>query len=105
MDLRAYYRKVRETAEQIAEDFVVVVSEETPERGKAGVKTEVTRSNAAKMIADGRARLATDAETASFHEENRKALERLQREEAARHLQVMVVPRHDLKKIEAKDGD
>ncbi len=47
MDLRVYYQKIRKFEAEIPEPFVVLVSRETPDGGKAGVKTDVPRSLAA----------------------------------------------------------
>jgi len=66
MDLRMFYQKLRKVEQEIAGDHPVVVSLETPDGGKPGVKTEVTRENAAKMIVEGRARIATKSECADY---------------------------------------
>jgi hypothetical protein len=66
MDLRMFYQKMRNIEREISAPHVVVVSAETPDGGKAGVKTEVRRELAAKLIAEGRARLATPEETDEF---------------------------------------
>ncbi|HKD08816.1 MAG TPA: hypothetical protein VKB79_23135 [Bryobacteraceae bacterium] len=95
MDLRSYYRKIRETEELIDSDEVVIVSLVTPEGGKAGVLTEAPRAIAARQIAEGRARLATDEEDLEHYELQRESKERIEREMAARRLQVVVVPAHD----------
>jgi hypothetical protein len=70
MDLRAYYQKIRDVERELLDEFPVVVSNQTPDGGKCGLKTEVTRRIAAKMIAEGRARLATLEETTEFRDEN-----------------------------------
>ena len=58
MDLRAYYKKVREAEAQLTGDHIVLVSLATPEGGREGVYTEASRAVAAKMIAEGRSRVA-----------------------------------------------
>lgn len=68
MAIRAFFRKVREIEQTISTDFVVVVSNETTDGGRAGVETEVTRLQAAKLMADGKARLATPEESTAFRE-------------------------------------
>ena len=57
MELREYYRKVREVEAGIVEPFVTVVSRKTPEAGRKGLKTMVTRAVAARLIVDGKADL------------------------------------------------
>ena len=92
MDLRVYYRKLREVESTLSGPFIVLVSVATPDGGKADVLTETTRHVAAKQIAEGRARVATEEEAATYHSENlRKRRERDELEQASR-LQVIVVP-------------
>jgi len=67
MDLRIYYQKVRDVEAKIAEEFPFVVSRETPDGGKAGVKTQVPRRIAAKLIVEGLAELP---ETKEKHKAN-----------------------------------
>ena len=83
MDLRAYYRKVREAEATLTGEHFVMVSLATSEGGKAGVRTEVPRAIAAKLIAEGAARVATEEEAPEFHEANREAQEQHDQEEAA----------------------
>src|SRR5437667_8215233 len=59
MDLRLFYQKLRKIEQEIADPHVVVVSNETPDGGRAGQKSEVSRSGAAKLVVEGKARLAT----------------------------------------------
>lgn len=66
MDLRDYYRKVREVEAAIAEKDAVIVSEATPDGGLSGVMSEVPKVVAARLVASGKARLAT-AEEAAQH--------------------------------------
>jgi hypothetical protein len=98
MDLRAYYKKVRETEAGLKGESMVMVSEATPEGGKEGVRTETPRKVAAKLLAEGRARLATEEETEEFHDANREARERFDQDEAAKRVQVMVIPSQDIRK-------
>lgn len=96
MDLRAYYAKVREAEAMLSGEYVVVVSCATPEGGKAGVLTEAPRAIGARLIAEGRARVASDEETVEFREGHREAKSRHDREDAARRIQVMVIPSQGL---------
>jgi len=66
MDLRQYYRQIREIEAQIKDEFPVIVSEATEDGGRAHVLTEVSRAVAARLIAEGKARLAGEGETAAF---------------------------------------
>jgi hypothetical protein len=98
MDVRSYYKKVREAEEKLTGEYMVMVSLATPEGGKENVKTEVPRGIAAKLIAEGRSRVATEEESKEFHEATQYALLVHQEQEAARRLQVMVIPSSELRK-------
>ena len=98
MDLRTWYKKVRDAEAGLTGEHFVMVSLATSEGGKEGVRTEVPRLIAARLIAESRARLATEEEALEFREANRLALEQHKQEEAAKRVQVMVIPAHKLKK-------
>ena len=98
MDLRTWYKKVRDAEAGLTGEHFVMVSLATSEGGNEGVRTEVPRSIAARLIAETRARVASEEEAREFHEANRLALEQHKQEEDARKVQVMVIPAHKLKK-------
>ena len=98
MDLRSYYTKLRDEEALLTGEHLVVASLATSEGGKEGVFTEVPRRVAAKLIAEGRARVSTDEEATRFHEFHREAREQYELDEAARRVQVMVIPSHELRK-------
>jgi hypothetical protein len=95
MDLKAYYKKVRDIESSLASAHIVVVSFETPDGGKAGVLTEVARFNAATQIAENRARLATEDESTDFHMHNLEAREAHEREASLKTVQFTVVQAKD----------
>jgi hypothetical protein len=101
MDLRSYYRKLREVEATIPEEHVVLVSIATPEGGKAGVRTEAPKAIAAKLIAENRARLANAEEAEEFRSAMRLAKEKFDQEEAARRMQVVVIPA-DARKVKER---
>ena len=103
MDLRAYYRRVREVESQLEGENIVLVSEATPEGGREGVFTEAPRAVAAKLIAEGRARVSTNGEANAFHEERRRAKEAFDHDEAAKRVQVVVIPSNDLRKARERN--
>jgi hypothetical protein len=100
MDLRSYYKKVRDAESALRGNEVVLMSLATPEGGKEGVFTEAPRGVAAKLIAELRARVATETETIAFREGLREGLAKYEHDEAARRVQVVMVPARDSK---AKD--
>jgi hypothetical protein len=69
MDLRAYYRKLRSIEAELREDSVVIISRETTDGGRAGVKSDVPRALGARLMVDEKADLATPEEAAEFRAE------------------------------------
>ena len=69
MDLRVYYQKIRKIEAELKDPEVVIVSRETPDGGKRGMKSEVPRSVAARLISDEKADLASPEEAAQFRAE------------------------------------
>lgn len=98
MDLKAYYRKLRQLEADLLGPDVVVVSNPTPDGGRAGVLTETPRHIAARMILDGIARLAMEAEAALFREQEAEAKREADQKAMAGRLQVTVVAEADTRK-------
>lgn len=82
MDLKAFYQKLRKIETEIAEPNVVIVSHETSDGGRAGMKVEVSRAIAARLLLEGRARIATAEETAEYN----KSVEGARRDEEQRSM-------------------
>jgi hypothetical protein len=66
MDLRKYYKAIREIETKIEGAYAIVTSLDTPDGGKAGIQSEVPRALAARMVVQGAARLATGDERRAF---------------------------------------
>ena len=98
MDLRSYYRKIREVEAGLPREHSIVVNLATPDGGRPGVMTETPRHVAARLIAEGKSRVATEQEAREYQESVRQAKERYEQEEASRRIQVMIIPSQDLKK-------
>lgn len=96
MDLKAYYQKIRDLERSFKGTFPVVVSQETPDGGTAGVKTEVPIHIAARMIVDGRAVLASEKEAKDFLEQKTAAKKAADQIQASTRMQVTVVSDSDL---------
>ncbi len=96
MDLRMYYQKIRELEQSFKGTFPVVVSQETPDGGTAGVKTEVPVHIAARMIVDGRAVLASEKEAQDFLEQKMAAKKAADQLQASSRMQVTVMSDSDL---------
>jgi len=104
MDLKGYYRKVRKVESEIPEAEVVVVSEETNDGGKAGVMTEVQRAIAARLVVDGRARLATAEETEQFREETLRKKKEAEHEARLSKMQLTLAP-GEVEKLSLKERE
>ena len=102
MDLRQYYQKIRDLEATIGEPFPVVVSEETQDGGKAGARTEVPRGIAARMVVNGRARLAKPEEAQQFRDQNAEAKRTADEMATAARVEVTVVPSAELKRLKEK---
>lgn len=66
MNLKDYYRQIDQQVAAIEGNFVLVVSLETPNGGRAGIVSEVNRATAAKMIVEQKARLMTPEEVTAL---------------------------------------
>jgi hypothetical protein len=95
VDLRQYFRKMRELESNISEPFPVVVSLETPDGGKPGMLVEVSRFNAAKMIIEGRAVLATEDEKNAYREQQAAQRSAAEKAELAKRVQVAILTDSD----------
>jgi hypothetical protein len=98
MNLKSYYQKIHEVERTILEPFVVLVSHATPDGGKEGVLIEVPSAVAAKMIADGRAHLASTDEAKEFRQKAADAKRAADEEALANKMQISIVPTAELRK-------
>jgi len=101
MDLRVYYQKIRDVASRIADEFPVVVSKESADGGQAGIKTEVPRQIAAKLVVEGVAELAKPEEVAKFRAALAEAKRVADQAAAASRLQLSVISTADLESLKA----
>ena len=101
MDLRVYYQKVRQIEARITDEHVVIVSCETPDGGKAGVRTEVPRGIAAKLVVEGRASLASAEESAAFREASAEAARKAEQLANAGKLQLTVLSEPELRALKS----
>jgi hypothetical protein len=99
MDVRQYYRKLREIESGIAEEYVLVSSLETSDGGKPGVVSEVSREQAAKLLVEGRVTLSTGAERTAFFDKRSAEKKAFEKADMARRLQVTIVSAPDEKEL------
>ena len=87
--------------EGLKDPSVVLVSLETPDGGRAGVRTEVPRRIAATMIVENSARLATGEETREFQEQKAEAKRQADQLAAASRMQFAVISPNELRKLKS----
>ncbi len=75
MEIKGYFQKIRSVEQTLPADCVVVASLATPDGGREGRFMDLSRSLAAKMIVDRKARLATEEEARAHREELQKETE------------------------------
>ncbi len=103
MDLRAYYQELRDVEASITEEFVVVVSKPTPDGGKAGIRTEVTPGVAARLVVEGRARLASAEESETYLAEVRDTKQRYDDAVASSRVKVTLIYDSELRALRDKN--
>jgi hypothetical protein len=91
MDLRKFYRKIREVQATISDEFVYIASIETADGGRNGVVNEVNRELAARLIVEGKAALASPDQIETFHSTNAETRKRLEKTEIAKKIQVAII--------------
>jgi hypothetical protein len=100
MDLKAYYRKVREIEASIEEEFPVVKSLATEDGGKAGRLAEVTRAIAARMIFDGIAESASAEEIRDFRMVAEEARKNEDQRRRSAEIQFTILSEADLRSLQ-----
>ena len=98
MNIQVFFQKKREVESTILRPFVVVMSLETSDGGKAGRLMEVSKSSAARIIVEGRARLATEEESTLFEEEATQARSAAEQSSSAR-FPVAILSEQDLRSL------
>ena len=99
MDMRVFYQKIRDLEKAIEEDSVLTVSLSTPDGGKEGVVTEVSKRIAARAVVEGKARLATKEEAALFRAEATARRKEFEDRALVNHAKFSVIAESDLKAI------
>jgi len=105
MDLRLYYHNLRKAEEEIADEFVVLMSHATPDGGKSGQTTEVPRHLAAQAIVEGRGRLATQEEAAAFYKSAADARRNAEQATLATKVQVNLISESDLQSLRSPKNE
>ena len=96
-----YFQKLEEAESTITRSHVVVVSESTPDGGKAGVMSEVSRAVAAQLITEGRARLATKDEEREFRGVKARARAAAEEQRLASRVNITVLADGEMRPIKS----
>ncbi len=105
MDVRQYYRKLRDIEASISEPYLLVVSLETADGGKQGAVSEVSRYVAAKLILEGRAVLASEKEKLTYLEQQATAKKASYKADLARRVQVAIIADSDLEAAACRNNN
>ena len=99
MDLRAFFQKIRQVEKDITGTHAIVVSNETSDGGRPGQVSEVARGVAARMIVEGRARLATPEESIGYHKDLAEAVELARRRDLIGKAHVQLLSDSDIEAL------
>lgn len=91
MDVKQYFRRLREIEESFVDQYPVVISLETADGGKAGLTAEMSRPVAAKMIVEGRAVLATAEQKTAYYDYQEATKRAAEKAELAKRVQVAII--------------
>jgi len=96
MDLKLYFQKIRTIEATIAAEHAIIVSLESPDGARAGQYGEATREVAATLVAQGKARLATEEEAEAFKESLRNAKRAADEQALRNRMQFAMIPEAEL---------
>ncbi|MDX2153223.1 MAG: hypothetical protein SFV54_20935 [Bryobacteraceae bacterium] len=99
MDVREYYERIRQIEASTSEEEVVVVSLSTPDGGRAGVRREVKRELAARLIAEGRARMADEKEAAEHRSQLAADYAQAEQQSLLGRTQLAILPESELRAL------
>jgi hypothetical protein len=91
MDVKQYFRRLREIEESFVDRYPVLISLETPDGGKAGLIAEMSRGVAAKMVLEGRAVLANAEQKTAYYEHQEATKKAAEKAELAKRVQVAII--------------
>lgn len=91
MDVKGYFRKIREMEAQIGAGDVIVRSYTTSDGGRDGVFSEVSPRVASQLVVEGRARLATAEETEQYRQMQADALKAAEEAALADRIQIKLL--------------
>src|SRR3954463_14200144 len=92
MELPLYYDKMRAEVKRLGEEFPIIVSLESGSGRKPGQLTEVKKENAARLLVQGLAKLATPEEAAAFRQAQAEMVSKAAEELAASKIPLSLLP-------------
>jgi ribosomal protein L9 len=101
LDIRVYFQKLQALEQSIGTPWVLVVSEETTNGGKAGILTEVKRSVGARLILTGKARLATESEIEEYRAEQTRERTAAEQASMAGRVQIAILSDQELRALKS----
>ena len=96
MDLKQYFHKIRAIEATIPGEHAIIVSLESPDGARAGQYGEATRQVAATLVAQGKARLATEEESESYREGLRAAKKAAEEQALRNRVQFTMIPEAEI---------
>jgi hypothetical protein len=91
MDLRQYFKKIKDTEALIEDQYPLLVSLETTDGGKPGAIVEVSRQEAARAIVENRAVLASADQKTAHHIREAARRKLAEKAELTKRLQIAIV--------------
>jgi hypothetical protein len=100
MDLKGYYKRIRDLESTIEARDIVIVSLPTPDGGAEGIVTEVPKRVGCQLVVEGKARLASAEEAEAFRKSNFEAQQAAERASEKR-LQISLLSESELRSIKS----
>jgi hypothetical protein len=102
MDLKQYFKKIKDMEASIDQPYPLVVSLETADGGKPGTVVEVSRQEAAKAIVENRAVLANDEQKEAYFRLEAARRKSAEKADMSRRLQVAIISESELRSAVTK---
>ncbi len=103
MELKQYFKKIKDAEASISEAYPLIVSSETEDGGKPGVVVEVSRREAARAIVENRAALASEEQKQAHWEQVSARKKMAEKIELSRRLQIAIVSDSGLRDAAIRD--
>jgi hypothetical protein len=102
VDLKQYFKKIKDTEASIEEHYPLIASLETADGGKPGATVEVSRREAARAIVENRAVLANEEQKKAYFEQLAARKKQAEKAELSHRLQIAVISDSELRSALAK---